>query len=137
MTLVDDIPLTREGRRRRTARYVRITGALLLLLSALPLAVSIDVLVALAVLGGPILPLLCAYVLLSIARGRTSVVVYLRRFGRSSSNMAVAQALESGVSRRHRIVTLDDSRFVPLEVPKWERRVSRYGPPLLAIAMIL
>jgi elongation factor Tu len=137
MTLVDDIPLTREARRRRTARYLRITGALLLCLGAMPVASNIDVLFVLAVLGGPILPLLCVYVLLSIARGRTSIVVYLRRFGRSSSNMAVAQALESGLGRGHRIVTLDDSRFVPLEVPKWERRVSRYGPPLLATTMIL
>ena len=136
MTLVDAVSLTPESQRRRTARLLRVGAILLAALGSLPLFLDINALFAFALVGGPIVPLFCLYLAIAVAGGRKSLVVYLRRFGRTRSGQAVTTALESGVSRRHRIVTLDDSRFPPLEVPPWERRLSRYGPALLAVTLL-
>jgi elongation factor Tu len=137
MTLTDDVRLTPAARRRRWSRNLRVGVALLAVVLPLRLLLELEVLFTAALLGGPLLPMFFAYLLVSIVRGPTSVVVYLRRFGRTQSGRAMTKALEAGVSRRHRIVTLDDSRFPALEAPPWERRLSRYGPPLVAVVLVL
>ena len=95
-----------------------------------------DAWIVLLFLGGPLVPLIGAYGLLSIAGGRKSVVLYLRRFGRTASSRVVTSALESGLSARHRVIALDDAVFPALEVPPWERRLSRYGPPVAAAVIL-
>ena len=134
MTLSDTVQLTPLGRRRRARRWMARAAALLLLVGSLGVALAIDSFLGLALLGGPLL--LSTYVLFSLAGGRKSVVLYLRRFGLTLSGNVVSRALESGLSGRYRIVTLDDSQFPALEVPPWERRLSRFGPPVLAAVLV-
>jgi hypothetical protein len=67
------------------------------------------------------------YLLLMSLAPRKSVVLYLRRFRLTAVAQAMSDAIESGVGRHYRILTLDDANFVPLEVPPLERWISRYG----------
>jgi hypothetical protein len=70
------------------------------------------------------------YLALSFAEGRKYSALYLRRF-RSEVNSFVAAAIDRGVGRRFRVVTLDDERFVPIEVPRLEKWSSRLIPVLI------
>jgi hypothetical protein len=54
-------------------------------------------------------------------------VLYLRKFRHSAAHKTVTMVLESGLGRRYRVVTLDDSSFKPIEVPRTERFLSRFG----------
>lgn len=80
------------------------------------------------------------YMLLMFLAPQKSVVLYLRRFRLTAVAQAMTDAIESGVGRHYRILTLDDANFVPLEVPPLERWISRYGslvPILGAVALFL
>jgi hypothetical protein len=48
----------------------------------------------------------------------------------------ITRAIEGGLGRQYRVLTLDDSDFAPLEVPRIERIASRAGIPF-AIALLL
>jgi hypothetical protein len=74
----------------------------------------------------------CLYFALTFAEGRKYTALYLRRF-RSDVNLLVATAIERGLGRRVRIVTLDDERFMPIEVPRLEKWSSRLLPALMLI----
>ncbi len=71
--------------------------------------------------------LVAVYALLMALAPRKPTVLYLRRFRLATVAQAMSDAIESGVGRHYRILTLDDAGFVPLEVPRLERRLSRYG----------
>ena len=71
------------------------------------------------------------------AAGPKLSVLYLRRFRLTSAQAVVTAALEQGLSRRYRIVTLDDASFQPMEVPRLYRRLSRYAGPGLWLALML
>jgi hypothetical protein len=62
-------------------------------------------------------------------------VLYLRRFGLTAANRRISQAIERGLGRYYRIVTLDDSSFRPIEVPRWQRILSRVGISVVALAL--
>jgi hypothetical protein len=64
-------------------------------------------------------------------------ILYLRRFRLTSAQAVVSAALEQGLGRRYRIITLDDARFPPMEVPRLYRRLSRYGGVSLWIVFML
>jgi hypothetical protein len=78
------------------------------------------------------------YLLLMSLAGRKSVVLYLRRFRLRGVAQAMSDAIESGVGRHYRILTLDDANFVALEVPPLERWISRYGSlvPILGALVV-
>ncbi|MBY5883974.1 hypothetical protein HFN46_33240 [Rhizobium leguminosarum] len=65
------------------------------------------------------------------AAGPKLTILYLRRFRLSSAQVVVTAALEQGLSKRYRVVTLDDANFPPMEVPLIYQRLSRYGGPLV------
>jgi len=50
--------------------------------------------------------------------------------------MAMSDAIESGLGRRYRLVTLDDASFVPLEVPPLERWSYRLGSYIPVISLL-
>jgi hypothetical protein len=76
-----------------------------------------------------------AYGVWTLAEGRKRIVLYLRHFGFTSAHETVSLVMEAGLSRRYRIVTLDDASFRPLEVPKFEKRLSRYGPWIAVLVL--
>jgi hypothetical protein len=61
-------------------------------------------------------------------------VLYLRRFGLIAANRRISQAIERGLGRYYRVVTLDDSSFRPIEVPRWQRIFSRVGISVVSLA---
>lgn len=71
------------------------------------------------------------------AAGPKLSVLYLRRFRLNSAQAVVTAALEQGLSRRYRVVTLDDASFRPMEVPRLYRRLSRYAGPALWLAFVV
>jgi len=81
------------------------------------------------VLGPPsaAVVLLGGYLILMALAPRKGVVLYLRRFRLTLAAHAMSEAIESGIGRHYRILTLDDASFVPIEVPRLERWMSRYG----------
>src|SRR4051794_24099463 len=66
--------------------------------------------------------------------GPKLTIVYLRRFRLSAAQVVVTAALEQGLSKQYRVVTLDDGNFPPMEVPRLYRRISRYAWPVLLSA---
>jgi hypothetical protein len=64
------------------------------------------------------------------AAGPKLIVLYLRRFRLTTAQEVVTAALEQGLSKRYRVVTLDDASFPPMEVPRLYKRLSRYGGPV-------
>jgi elongation factor Tu len=134
MHLTDTIGLSRRGWKRRWRRWLVAATALVLLVTAA--AAFLLHVVFLLMLVGPLTAAVVLYALFAYLGGRKSSVLYLRRFGLAASGGMVTSALESGMSRRYRIVTLDDSSFRALEVPPWARRFSRYGGPLIALVLI-
>jgi hypothetical protein len=77
------------------------------------------------------------YVLAALMSSRKTPVLYLRRFGLSDANRMLARAINGGLVRQHRVITLDDSDFVPLEVPRIERILSRFGIPFALLVFLL
>jgi hypothetical protein len=77
------------------------------------------------------------YVLAALMSSRKTPVLYLRRFGLSDANRTIAQAINGGLGRQYRVITLDDSDFVPLEVPRIERILSRFGIPFALLVFFL
>lgn len=62
-------------------------------------------------------------------------ILFLRGFG-LDVNCVVSRVITAGLGRRFRLVTLDDSRFPPVDVPAAERWLSRLGPPVIAVAVL-
>ena len=88
--------------------------------------------------GMAILVLAAAVPYAAIARFTRAkhVVVYLRRFRLSRTHRMLSAAIESGLGRRYRFVTLDDQSFTPIEVPTIERRLTRYAAPTFVVVGI-
>jgi len=75
------------------------------------------------------------YAVVAAASRAKSLVVYLRRFGRSDANAVVEAALRKTLGSRYRVITLDDSQFVPL--PMLARSRLAIGlPPMLGCAFL-
>ena len=60
-------------------------------------------------------------------RGRRKLVLYLRKFGFTSSTNVLTYAISTAVGKSWRLVTLDDSVTEPLRVPKFWYNVVRWG----------
>lgn len=92
------------------------TGALTLSCAALAQLIMMrgtpKLLAAAAVFLGTI-----AYPLCSRGIGAKRLVLLLRRFGDQELNAAVLNAFRDAMGRRYRVVTLDDSSFVPVGIP--------------------
>jgi hypothetical protein len=80
---------------------------------------------------------LALYAALVLAEPRKRVVLYLRRFRSVSANELMGRAIDAGLGRRFRVVTLDDANFRPIEIPRTERRVSVFSTPLMASGGVL
>lgn len=81
--------------------------------------------------------LLISYLLIVLMSNRKVQVLYLRRFGLSAANRMITQAIEGGLGRRYRVLTLDDTDFQPLEVPRIERILSRIAIPCAVLILFL
>lgn len=71
------------------------------------------------------------------AAGPKLTILYLRRFRLTSAQAVVTAALEKGLSKRYRVITLDDASFPAMEVPLIYKRLSRYGGPFLWLMFIV
>jgi hypothetical protein len=74
-----------------------------------------------------------AWVLYALPK-RTAL--YLRRFQLAATYGAMSNAIEKGLGRRLRVVTLDDRSFSPLEAPVRVRRLTRWTPITLTLAIV-
>jgi hypothetical protein len=76
---------------------------------------------------------------LALAEGRKCSVLLLRRFGFGGPDLdrAIRRALGRRYRLSYRLVTLDDLRFVPAEVPSFERWFSRLAGPIAAVAVFV
>jgi hypothetical protein len=86
-----------------------------------------DVLALLNIWAIPVLWSVMAYEAWLCASGQKLTVLYLRRFRLGPAQAVVTAALEQGLGKHYRVVTLDDASFPPMEVPRLYRRFSRYG----------
>ncbi len=75
-----------------------------------------------------------AYAVLVLVTPRKPLVLYLRKFGLSSANSAISTAVRRGLGSRYRVVTLDDSRFLPIGVEASVRHSFRLALPLVVLA---
>jgi hypothetical protein len=87
-----------------------------------PTEVVIFVAVVLPMWGWALPPLIFAF-LLTIARPKP-VCLFLRRFGPHEHTEAMRDAFRRELGKRYRLVTLDDSVFVPLRLPGRETALS-------------
>lgn len=71
------------------------------------------------------------YCALTLAAGRKQCVLYLRKFGLEDARVLISKVITDGLGRRYRVITLDDSAFLPIEVPRFEKRMSRYLFPAI------
>jgi hypothetical protein len=79
--------------------------------------------------------LLFGYIGLALLEGRPRSVLFLRRFGR---NWAILSPRGStGLGRRIRLVTLDDSRFRAAAVPRLDWWLSSFAPPAIAVLIVI
>lgn len=81
--------------------------------------------------------LLALYAASVLAEPRKHVVLYLRRFRSVSGHELMGRAIDTGLGRRYRVVTLDDASFRPIGVPKTERRFSVLSSPVMAAGGVL
>jgi hypothetical protein len=158
MYITSDIALNQDGlkrrRRRFRARVLRLVaaGSLIAYVFIFPLgalgAVSMAFIPLELVLYGSArdrivwLPVCLAgvaavYVMIALISSRKTPVLYLRRFGFRDANRMITRAIEEGLGRQYRVLTLDDSDFAPLEVPRIERIVSRLGIPLALLLLVV
>lgn len=77
------------------------------------------------------------WVIAAVVSGDKRTVLYLRRFRAQAPLAQMRRALESGLGRRYRVVTLYDGVFEPLEVPPPERWLNRAVLPLLGAGLAL
>ncbi len=75
------------------------------------------------------------YTAVALADGRKAIVLYLRRFRLTGAHRMMSAAIQAGLGRQYRIVTLDDRSFRPLEVPGAEKAFSWYGPVTIALSI--
>ena len=154
MQIANDVALNQAGLRRRWrrigARVLRLAVAVGLLGSVFTFPIvfwvsfsagmvlyasstlerTIFLLVFVAVLAA-------LYVLIALLSSRKTPVLYLRRFGLSGANRMITKAIEGGLGRHYRVLTLDDSSFKPLEVPRIERILSRIGIPMVVMLFLV
>jgi len=81
--------------------------------------------------------MLIPYAALALAEGRKIPLLYLRRFGLPSSHRMMTNVIESGLSRRYRVLTLDDNDFGAPEVPPFERRLTWLGFPVASFSAVV
>ena len=159
MEIASDVALNQTGlkrrRRRSSARLVRLAVAAgliglvftspseaiyLLALTSMPLMMLYG---ELSVLERSLLVLLylagisVLYVLIALMSSRKTPILYLRKFGLSRANRMVTRAIEGGLGRQYRVLTLDDSDFKPLEIPRIERILSRVGIPIALLLLLV
>ena len=158
MQIASDIGLNQTGlkrrRRRLGARLLRLSvaAALIGFVFISPYeaiyAVALPFIVVPGMLAEPaferiafllvlLVVLAALYVLIALMSGRKTLVLYLRRFGLSDSNRMITRAIEGGLGRHYRVLTLDDSSFKPLEVPRTERILSRIGIPIAVLLLLV
>src|SRR5262245_27732136 len=77
-----------------------------------------------------VLTMVAATMLASVLTRQKAIVLYLRRFREPDVAAAMSVAIETGLGRHYRVLTLDDARFIPLDVPRRERWLARIVPPL-------
>ena len=75
------------------------------------------------------------YLGLALLEGKQLCVLYLRRF-RLNVN-AISPTDHGGLGRRVRIFTLDDREFVPAEVPRVDKWLTRLGPVFVLVVVTL
>ncbi len=114
---------------RRRDRRIRIlvillwsAAACLPLIHFSPSEFVVLAVIAIPMFGWAIPPLIFAF-LLTIARPKP-VCLFLRRFGPHEHTEAVRDAFRRELGKRYRLVTLDDSVFVPLRLPARETALS-------------
>ena len=159
MEIASDVALNQTGlkrrRRRSSARLVRLAVAAgliglvftspseaiyLLALTSMPLMMLYG---ELSVLERSLLVLLylagisVLYVLIALMSSRKTPILYLRKFGLSRANRMVTRAIEGGLGRQYRVLTLDDSDFKPLEIPRIERILSRVAIPIALLLLLV
>lgn len=89
--------------------------------------------IATALLCVPMVGLFAVVVLLSTPR---RVCLVVRRFGSTVQNRLLTQVIRQKIGRHYRVITLDDDRFPPIEIPFWERLVLRGSIPLVGITIL-
>src|SRR5262249_42645581 len=159
MEIASDVALNQTGlkrrRRRSSARLVRLAVAAgliglvftspseaiyLLALTSMPLMMLYG---ELSVLERSLLVLLylagisVLYVLIALMSSRKIPILYLRKFGLSRAKRMVTRAIEGGLGRQYRVLTLDDSDFKPLEIPRIERILSRVAIPIALLLLLV
>lgn len=72
-----------------------------------------------------------------LVRGRRRLVLFLRRFGLTSSTEAITRAIWDGLGKRWRIVTLDDYSVAAVGVDRKARRRLRQARYLTVIVAVL
>ncbi len=70
-----------------------------------------------------------------LAAGRKDLVLFLRRFGNEALNDAVRDLVQTVLRQRARLVTLDDSVFVPLG-PRWRGLAASLMPSAIVLGGI-
>jgi hypothetical protein len=70
-----------------------------------------------------------------LAAGRKELVLFLRRFGSEALNDSVRDLIRTSLRARVRLVTLDDSAFIPLG-PRWRSLASSAAPSGVLLGMI-
>lgn len=90
-------------------------------------------------IGWPLLAVLASPPLVLMgwlqAAGRKKLVLFLRRFGNEALNDAVRELVQTVLRRRARLVTLDDSAFVPLG-PRWQGLAASLLPSGVLLVLI-
>ncbi len=143
--VVHDHPVRYRWRRVRR-RLALVTGVVLvvvgLLAGALPVLFAVVAAASLVTEGAPpeldsestsTLVVLVVVAVLGIgggvrlARGRRSVVLFLRRFRLLAPTEALSYAAAHAIGRRWRVVTLDDADVAPLGAARGYRRYSGLG----------
>jgi hypothetical protein len=70
-----------------------------------------------------------------LASGRKELVLFLRRFGNEALNDSVRDLVQTSLRKRARLVTLDDSAFIPLG-PRWLGLASSLAPSGVVLGAI-
>lgn len=78
-----------------------------------------------------------AYAVLVLVTPRKPLVLYLRKFGLSSANSAISDAVHRDLGSRYRLVTLDDSRFLPIDVEASVRHAVRLPLPVVVLTILV
>ena len=78
-----------------------------------------------------------AYAVLVLMTPRKPLVLYLRKFGLSRANSTISAAVRRRLGSRYRLVTLDDSSFLPIDVEASVRHSLRLSLPFVVLAVLV